>query len=330
MRWVAYLLIGLLGVAGIAYAAFAISPWPSVLLIRYAFHKDTVARNEALARHVPEGIVAATDVAYGPGADERLDIFHPAGVAGSGNVFPVVVWIHGGGFVYGDKSDVREYLQILASQGFITVAVGYTTAPTAQYPTPVEQANEALGFLSTNAARFQIDRRRIFLAGDSAGAQIAAQTAAMLTNSDYAQVMKIAPALEPEQLQGVVLFCGIFDAERMGTDGPFGGFLRTVLWSYFGTRDASGDPRLAEFSVASHVTSVFPPVFISVGNADPLAPQSLDLAAAATAQGVKVDTLFFATDHRPPLPHEYQFDLDGEAGRQALDALADFLKRHSL
>jgi acetyl esterase/lipase len=70
-----------------------------------------------------------------------------------------------------------------------------------------------------------------------------------------------------------------------------------------------GSPRLQAEAAA------FPPMFISAGNADPLVPQSRAMAAGAAQAGVSVDSLFFPPDYVPPLPHEYQFNLDTEAGR---------------
>ncbi|MGQ2933682.1 alpha/beta hydrolase [Sphingopyxis sp.] len=72
------------------------------------------------------------------------------------------------------------------------------------------------------------------------------------------------------------------------------------MWSYAGTRDPE-DPRVARLGIASHVTADYPPTFISVGNADPLAPQSIAFAEALRAKGVEVDSLFFPPDHKPPL-----------------------------
>jgi len=57
---------------------------------------------------------------------------------------------------------------------------------------------------------------------------------------------------------------------------------------------------------------------LQLENADPLAPQSRMLAEVVTQHGVPVDTLFFPDDYAPPLAHEYQFDLDTEAGQTAL------------
>ena len=71
-------------------------------------------------------------------------------------------------------------------------------------------------------------------------------------------------------------------------------------------------------SVAPNVTKEFPPAFVSAGNADPLGPQSIAMADAIQGAGGKVERLFFPADYKPPLGHEYQFDLDTAAGKLAL------------
>jgi hypothetical protein len=64
------------------------------------------------------------------------------------------------------------------------------------------------------------------------------------------------------------------------------------------------------------------------GNSDPLLPHSLALADAAAKIGVKVDSLFFSKDYVPPLQHEYEFDLDVEAGQLALQRSLSFVAGH--
>lgn len=324
-RWIAYVLIGLVVVAAAVYAAFTLSPWPSVLLIRYAFEKDAAERNRALEKQVPGNVSELRDQRYGESADALLDVFFPSDAGTSGRILPTIVWIHGGGFISGTKEHVAPYLKILAGRDYTTVGLDYSVAPGARYPTPVIQANEALSFLTENSARYHIDTTRLFLAGDSAGSQIAAQLAATISDPAYAATVGIAPAIERTQLKGVVLFCGVYDASGINLGGDFAGFIRTVMWAYFGTKDFADDPRLAEFSVARHLTPEFPPAFVSVGNADPLAPQSVAIAEALRSQDVPVDTLFYPADYRPPLPHEYQFNLDEDAGREALQRLSSFL-----
>ena len=313
-----------LGLAFIGYAAFALSPWPAALLTRLAFSYGASKTTAALAGHVPFGIREQRDIRYGSGEDERLDIYlPPGGRVEAGR--PTIVWIHGGAFVAGEREDVAPYLKILAGRGFATVAVGYTRAPTARYPAPVLQANAALAFLQREGQRLGVDPTRIVLAGDSAGAHIAAQLAAGLTGKDYAELLGLKPAMAPANLRGTALFCGAFDLTAIDLSGPFGSFLRSVLFAYFGVANPLDSERITEASVPRYVTEAFPPSFISVGNGDPLAPQSVVMAQALRDRGVRVDTLFFPPELDPKLPHEYQFDLDRPEGKQALERLTAFL-----
>jgi acetyl esterase/lipase len=63
-----------------------------------------------------------------------------------------------------------------------------------------------------------------------------------------------------------------------------------------------------------------PPTLVTVVNADPLRPHSELLVERLREQGVETETLFFPDEHGPPLDHEYQFDLDREAGQLVLGA----------
>jgi acetyl esterase len=168
------------------------------------------------------------------------------------------------------------------------------------------------------------------LAGDSAGAQIAAQMANLIAVPDYARAAGIAAPIPASQLRGALLHCGVYDVSELGGDkggAVLGWFLRTVTWSYSGRRDWRDAAGFELMSVARHVTPAFPPTFISAGNADPLLPQSLLMERALRARGVAVDSLFFAPDHVPPLSHEYQFNLDGAAGKTALSRSVAWLQR---
>ncbi|MDX2309460.1 MAG: alpha/beta hydrolase [Hyphomicrobium sp.] len=284
--------------------------------------------NEALAAHVPPGIKEMRDIAYSADSPRtRLDVYHPPAACTSVTCLPTIVWVHGGGFISGDKAQVSNYLRILASKGYTVVGVGYDIAPGSQYPTPVRQVNEALAYVVSNADALRADPSRIVLAGDSAGAQIAAQVALVISDAAYAARVGIVPQLSREALKGVVLHCGFHDPENIKMHGAAGGFLQATGWAYFGRKDFQRDPRLHEMSIVRNVGTGFPPMFISVGNADGLAPHSMALADKARALGVDVDSLFFAADHHPPLAHEYQFDLGTAAGREALDRTFGFLAR---
>lgn len=326
MRRIFLWLLGIVAVLAIMVVlAFRFSPWPSVAIIQYAFSKGDRVSEAALEKHVPGNIVTRRDLAYGEGPGEIFDINRPQGADGP---LPTIVWVHGGGWIAGSKDGVANYLKVLAGRGYTSVGVEYSTGFGATYPKPVEQVNAALGHLVRNATDLGVDPDALVLAGDSAGAQIAAQIAIITTDPAYAKRIGIAPALEPRQLAAVMLLSGAYDIGSVDLDGDQGWFLRTVLWAYSGTRNFLADERFMLASVSDHVTAAFPPAFVSSGNGDPLAPQAAALARKLEALGVPVDSLFFPAGYDPPLPHEYQFNIDTAAGSEALERMLTFAAAH--
>jgi acetyl esterase/lipase len=310
-----------------ALAAHFLTPWPSVWVIRAVFDSGASAASKALEKHLPENVSVRAAVRYAEAdTDALLDIYRPENVQ-SGT--PVVVWIHGGGFVSGRRADLTNYLKILAGRGFVVANVDYTIAPEATYPTPVRQIGQALAFLDRNAAKLGIEGRGFVLAGDSAGSQIAAQLANVISSPAYAKKVGVAASIAPEKLKGALLHCGVYDVGAMNTGGGgvLGWFTRTVTWAYSGKRDWRDAKGFQTFSVTDYLTPQFPPTFISVGNADPLAPQTMLLEKKLRGQGVVVESLFFSNDYKPPLGHEYQFDLDTKAGQEALDRSVAWLNQ---
>ena len=309
------------------YAAFQLSPWPGALLIRAFFDYDSAQTARALEPHVPPNIVTRANLSYDDAdPDALLDLYLPAGEAGVSRALPVIVWVHGGGWVSGSRENVGNYAKILAGAGHAVAAVGYSIAPRHTYPRPVQQVNAALAFLAANAAALEIDASRFVLAGDSAGAQIAAQVATTISDPGYADTIGIEPGLEPGQLCAMLLYSGAYDLASANYAGIAGWFVRTVLWAYSGSADFAGNPELAKASVIDFVTAEFPPSFISAGNGDPLLEQSVAFAARLKELGVEAETQFFPESLSPALPHIYQFNLDTEGGQEALRRSVDFLR----
>jgi acetyl esterase len=238
------------------------------------------------------------------------------------------VWTHGGAFVGGSKEEIGGYLRIIAGAGFTVVGVRYSLAPEARHPTPTRQLLQALRHLEANADRLHVDPDRFVLAGDSAGAQISAQAACVLTNPEYATQIGVAPLLRPEQVRGVALCCGVFDLAMVESSSPFRMLIDAVGWAYSGARNFRDDDAfISAVSVPAHTTAEFPPAFLTVGNADPLERQSHALATVLESKGVDVERLFYPDGHTPALDHEYQFDLDLDDARVALDRMTAFFRR---
>ncbi len=264
--------------------------------------------------------------------DATFDVYFPTSTA-SDATLPSIVWTHGGAWLSGDKSNTTGYFALLASRGYTVVAVNYSLAPGSRYPKPVHQLNDALGYLIQEPQRFHIDPAGLVLAGDSAGAQITSQIACLMSNPAYAESIGVRPALSVEQIRGLILHCGFYDMRILidrGRTAPspllrWG--IKTMVWAYTGKR-ANDSPPIREMSTIDHVTSRFPPTFLSGGNGDPLTDaHSRPMAKRLHNLGVPVVTLFYNADHRPRLPHEYQFTLDHADGRKAFDTMVTFLEQ---
>jgi len=337
-------IVALAALAGTAVHA-ALSPRISALLIRAVFTRGAQRTAAEMHPYAPAtGIAELLDLDYGvPGSGASLDLFTPQAVRldtdttatnesdgeAAPTALPTVVWIHGGAWISGTRVDLRPYLRILASRGYTTVGLSYPIAPEQRYPDSLAALNDALGYLIDNAAELRIDPTRIVLAGDSAGAQLASQLAAAVTSADYARSIQLVPALDTEQLKGVVLQCGIYDLDALSElSGITSWGLKTALWAYLGIKDWDATPEARAMSTIHAVTGAFTPTFVSGGNGDPLTPtQSRRMAERLKTAGVDVTELFWPDDHKPALGHEYQFHLDLPEARDALEQTVDFLDR---
>ena len=122
------------------------------------------------------GVSARRDIAYGAAPKENLDVFSPEA---KGAARPIVIFVHGGAFVGGDKSrspdgslsPFYDNMMIWAVQhGLVGVNMNYELAPKTQYPVVQHEIAEVVAWARKNAASFGGDPSRVVLWGHSAGA----------------------------------------------------------------------------------------------------------------------------------------------------------------
>jgi acetyl esterase/lipase len=265
------------GVLAAVLASLLISPRPAALLVRRVFAAGGEQVKQSLNRHAPADVHVVVNERHGDEDDALLDVAYPASVTGR---LPLVLWVHGGGWVGGSKNELVGWVKLIAHGGFVVAAANYARAPEHRYPTPPRQMMQALQHMQGDADRFHIDPDRIVIAGDSAGAQIAAQLAAMVTTPGYADTIGVTPTVTPAQLRGLVLACGPYDRALFRQAGTPAGrrFIEAVLWAYSGQRNFDDDPVFSTWSVTDHLSPAFPPALLTVGNADPLRPHTELLA----------------------------------------------------
>ncbi|MHC4995643.1 MAG: alpha/beta hydrolase, partial [Planctomycetota bacterium] len=110
-----------------------------------------------------------SDLPYGPNPGQVIDIY----LAQSSSPTPLVLYIHGGGFTGGSKTDINAtILKQLLDAGITVASVGYRLIPEHPLPAAHRDAARAIQFLRANANRFNLDPMRVGAFGGSAGAQL--------------------------------------------------------------------------------------------------------------------------------------------------------------
>lgn len=122
---------------------------------------------------LPENIIGIFDIPYiGDGhRGHLLDIYYPDNVEGP---FPVIIDIHGGGFIYGHKEMDKLFNYHLAKNGFIVFNLNYRLAyDNAKVPDQIKDVISALNWIENNLDSYPADKNKIYLIGGSAGAYLA-------------------------------------------------------------------------------------------------------------------------------------------------------------
>lgn len=220
--------------------------------------------------------------------------------AGDESVLPAVLYLHGGGFVAGSLDEADVTARALASQAQIAVlSLDYSLAPRHPFPAAPEDAHAALRWLARHAADLRLDARRLAVAGDDAGGNIAAAAALIARDRNgpalAAQVL-IGPMLDPSMTL-------LGDAERLRSD------LKPQTCAQ---RYAQYLPRTQErlHPYASPLTSrrlhELPPTYLATAKCDVLHCEAEHYATALIAAGVPTQVTRFDVKHEalpqhPPL-----------------------------
>jgi len=274
-----------------AIAAMGSSLGPDVLeACRVLFDAEQKALMAAV-------LVQARDVAYGPHERHRLDIYGKA----SGDLKPVLVFVHGGGFVMGDKGDDGRWAngavgRMAAQAGLIGVVINYRLAPDHLWPAGAEDVAAAIDWVAANIAAHGGDPARVVLCGTSAGSVHSAGY--MMLRSNAAQ-----------RLRGAVLLSGLY-----GYTPPDPKDLR-----YYG--EAADYPlRMPQEAVAS----IDLPLLVCCARFDPprFQQEFLGLMADRLARHGAMPRAYIASGH-----NHYSMAMHlGTADRRLADEILQFVK----
>ena len=227
---------------------------------------------------------------------KRLDISHQGTKLGAdlvlpaaGEEWPVLLYVHGGGWEGGSPGTHRRIAHEFAARGFATLVPRYRLGPANRHPAQLDDLDAAIGWAQESLAADGADPTRLAVAGDSAGAHLAAAVA-------------IRRALAGRHDVGAaILLAGIFEYhEGLPLVGPYGWDGNPAIQPLL---DPAEFEALREDPVVNPLLGAaeLPPTFIGAGSADPFAPQSRRLFDALVEAGVSAEL-----DPGEGLPHLWQ------------------------
>ena len=265
---------------------------------------------------LPEGITECRNISYGShGKWSLLDVYHPQGTT---SALPTIVSIHGGAFVYGTKEVYRRYCMSLASRGFAVVNFNYRLAPEWKFPTPLKDTNAVLEWLCRNASTYHLDPQRLFLVGDSAGAQIASQYAAIATNAIYAAHFDFE--VPDSTIKGLGLNCGLYDAAALAA-----GKRKSIAKDYLGTKIPDTDPRL---QVLANITENYPSTHITTACCDFLREEAEPMCRHLLSRGIAAQWRCYGTEGDKTVGHVFHVNIILPEAKQCNDDTAEFFRRY--
>lgn len=183
-----------------------------------AFDKSRVA-----SQTMETGVTRLEDIPYiDDGTNEHmLDVYYPEG---TNEKLPVIIDIHGGGLMMGDKDSNKIYCSVLAKRGYTVVCVNYRLSPDVLYPSQVQDIMAAFKWVNDNADSYNIDLDKVYVTGDSAGGNLAYYVPLVETSPELCELYGVSPS--GLQIDALGLVSGMYDM-KTGVNAP-------LISCYFG------------------------------------------------------------------------------------------------
>lgn len=169
------------------------------------------SQNEVVEIDGETNLSVITDIQYSTKKkfNAVLDIYYDEKI---NKKMPVLIYIHGGGFVAGGKHYRTAIAKWLAVQGYFVVNVNYGLSPECVFPEQFKHLASAMNWVKRNQKNYNLDLEKVVVAGDSAGAYYASMLACISNSSKLQEKLKLSL---PFHFAGVILNCGLYDLKSV-------------------------------------------------------------------------------------------------------------------
>lgn len=231
---------------------------------------------------------------------------------------PAVLWFHGGGWIAGHRSELRQMTLFLASMGYVSATASYRLCNgDTHYPAPVQDALAALKFLRSHAAEYGIDAQRIAVGGESAGGQLALIVGLVRDHSVFKD--DSLPGVS-SQVSAII---DIYGPTNLGPGYDRSMWLvRHMFQCYLGGPPSTCPERYKEASPITHVRPDAPPVLIVHGDRDTVVGYDHATALHNALRAAGASSRLTCV---PGAEHGWGYDFSGNTCMRTLPVIIDFL-----
>lgn len=248
----------------------------------------------------------------------EYDVFYPKNTDTSAKL-PVIIDIHGGGWMYATKDLNEYYCRELANRGFVVFSISYRLVPDVVVPEQLQDVMAALQCISEEMKNYPCDENSIMLTGDSAGGMLAAYSAVLLQSAELREVFEVNAA--EMNIDALLLTSPVAYMK----DGAISIYTK-LLWGSDYKRKKTYN--YMNFDEIIDYATELPPTYLITSSGDSLArKQTQKLAALLESKGVETTLKDYPKYNGKSLAHVYSvlFPFD-EAGSEMIDGAIDFYK----
>lgn len=277
---------------------------------KYVKHTD----DARLAKQTePAGIARVCDLPYLDDGDRyhMLDVYYPEAHDGK---LPVIIDVHGGGWMYGDKELNKMYCLNLAKRGYLVFNMSYRLCPQVTIPDQLKDVMAALKWIEAHMGDYPCNPDQVMLTGDSAGAQLASFAAALLTSAELRKVFDV-----PECTLKLTAL-GLVSPVVYLNSGGYMGVYTTKMWG----ENYKEQPTYPFMNLDALLPlAKMPPTFLVASSGDFMAKDQARRAYADfQAQGIPVTLMDFPTFEGEDLPHVFSIIYpESKAGVMAIEGM---------
>lgn len=247
-----------------------------------------------------------------------LDVFYPQGTAETEKL-PVIIDIHGGGWMYATKDLNEYYCRAIADRGFVVFSISYRLVPDVTVNEQLQDCMTALKWINDNMSSYPCDTDSILLTGDSAGGQLSLYSAVLMQSEELRTTFQVADA--GLDIDALLLTSPV---PYMKNGGPLSIYTK-ILWG-----ENYKDKPTYQFMDADEIIDYaqLPPTYLITSSGDSLAnTQTHKTAELLESKGVKTVIKDYDAVDGKKLPHVFSvlFPFD-EIGMEAIDDAVAFYR----